>query len=63
VLSGVLTQTADWHWIFFVNMPAGILAGVRTRHPAARAIRQCLNASTNSRTNPIWSIEPMSAAD
>ena len=24
VLGGVLTQTAGWHWIFFVNVPLGI---------------------------------------
>src|SRR5262249_51942214 len=26
VLGGVLTQTAGWHWIFFVNVPIGMLA-------------------------------------
>jgi MFS family permease len=25
---GVLTQSLDWHWIFFVNVPIGILAFV-----------------------------------
>jgi EmrB/QacA subfamily drug resistance transporter len=32
VLGGVLTQAAGWHWIFFVNLPAGVaaaLAGLR----------------------------------
>src|SRR5262245_4159249 len=28
VLGGVLTQAAGWHWIFFVNVPIGILAGL-----------------------------------
>ncbi len=27
VLGGVLTQAVGWHWIFFVNVPIGILAG------------------------------------
>jgi MFS family permease len=27
VLGGVLTQAISWHWIFFVNVPIGILAG------------------------------------
>jgi EmrB/QacA subfamily drug resistance transporter len=27
-LGGVLTQTAGWHWIFFVNVPIGIVAGL-----------------------------------
>jgi EmrB/QacA subfamily drug resistance transporter len=25
---GVLTQALDWHWIFFVNLPIGVLASV-----------------------------------
>ncbi len=25
---GVLTQALDWHWIFFVNVPIGIITGV-----------------------------------
>ena len=27
-LGGVLTQAAGWHWIFFVNVPIGILTGL-----------------------------------
>jgi EmrB/QacA subfamily drug resistance transporter len=26
VLGGVLTQTVGWHWIFFVNVPIGVVA-------------------------------------
>jgi EmrB/QacA subfamily drug resistance transporter len=26
VLGGVLTQAVSWHWIFFVNLPIGVLA-------------------------------------
>ena len=22
---GVLTQSVDWHWIFFINVPIGIV--------------------------------------
>ena len=29
---GVLTQLLNWHWIFFVNLPIGIVAVL----PAAR---------------------------
>lgn len=28
VLGGVLTQSASWHWIFFVNLPVGVGAAV-----------------------------------
>jgi EmrB/QacA subfamily drug resistance transporter len=33
-LGGVLTQTVGWHWIFFVNVPIGILVGL----PAIRVL-------------------------
>jgi EmrB/QacA subfamily drug resistance transporter len=33
VLGGVLTQAVGWHWIFFVNVPIGILVA-----PAAAAV-------------------------
>ena len=26
VAGGVLTELADWHWIFLVNVPVGLLA-------------------------------------
>jgi EmrB/QacA subfamily drug resistance transporter len=28
ILGGLLTQYATWHWIFFVNLPIGLLAGL-----------------------------------
>jgi EmrB/QacA subfamily drug resistance transporter len=28
VLGGVLTEAVGWHWIFFVNLPIGVAAGV-----------------------------------
>src|SRR6202165_3203055 len=31
LLGGALTQTVDWHWIFFVNLPIGLLAMVLGR--------------------------------
>ena len=41
---GVITQAVNWHWIFFVNLPIGLVAAVLAvrllepdRDPAARA--------------------------
>lgn len=28
IIGGLLVQFASWHWIFFVNLPIGLLAGV-----------------------------------
>ena len=32
---GVLTQTLDWHWIFFVNLPIGIATALAARRLVA----------------------------
>jgi EmrB/QacA subfamily drug resistance transporter len=31
LVGGVITQAINWHWIFFVNVPIGILTGVLAR--------------------------------
>jgi EmrB/QacA subfamily drug resistance transporter len=31
LLGGVLTQALDWHWIFFVNLPIGVVTAVAAR--------------------------------
>ena len=31
---GVITQSIDWHWIFFVNIPIGIATAVFATAPA-----------------------------
>jgi EmrB/QacA subfamily drug resistance transporter len=31
LLGGAITQSIDWHWIFFVNLPIGLLAAILGR--------------------------------
>ena len=31
---GVLTQSINWHWIFFINIPIGIMTAVLAAPPA-----------------------------
>jgi MFS family permease len=37
---GVLTQSINWHWIFFVNLPIGVLTALAARRwvPSAPGI-------------------------
>ena len=45
---GVMTQSIDWHWIFFVNIPIGIATAVF----AARLLeRDRASASARERTS------------
>src|ERR1700729_668278 len=33
---GVLTQVLNWHWIFFVNLPVGVITAIAARRTIAR---------------------------
>ena len=51
---GVLTQALDWHWIFFVNLPIGVLAALA---PSASSPPTRASASVPAPTcpGPPWS--------
>ena len=50
LLGGVLTQALSWHWIFFVNLPIGVVDGVAARRAASSGTREsaCTRAPTRS---------------
>src|SRR5206468_1088785 len=33
---GILTQVLNWHWIFFVNLPVGVITAIAARRTIAR---------------------------
>ena len=33
---GILTQALNWHWIFFVNLPVGVITAIAARRTIAR---------------------------
>ena len=48
LLGGVLTETINWHWIFFINVPIGIATGAAGA--PARRRRGRASASERART-------------
>ena len=48
LIGGWLTENLSWHWIFYVNIPIGIVALVR--HPAAAADGQDANPRPGTST-------------
>ena len=47
---GVLTEAINWHWIFFVNVPIGLVTGVARRRAWSSATRA--SASSTAPTCP-----------
>jgi EmrB/QacA subfamily drug resistance transporter len=39
VLGGIITSTIGWRWIFFVNVPIGLLATVRARYDLRELVK------------------------
>ena len=52
LLGGILTQSINWHWIFFVNIPIGIATGFAA-YGCSRATRG--SASARGPTSPVRS--------
>ena len=51
LVGGFLTEQVSWHWIFYVNIPIGIV--VADRHPAAAADGQDADGDQELRL-PRW---------
>jgi EmrB/QacA subfamily drug resistance transporter len=63
VIGGAITQGIDWHWIFWVNVPVGLLATVGAlarlaprRGPDARLDLPGLVLATSAATSLVWGI-------
>jgi MFS family permease len=52
ILGGVLTQTLSWHWIFFVNLPIGVAAGL----PALRLLPADRGAGRSGGTDGLGAV-------
>ena len=50
IVGGVITEAIDWHWIFWINVPIGVLCrGAPRPAPAAGELSAPTNASTSRR--------------
>jgi EmrB/QacA subfamily drug resistance transporter len=52
ILGGVLTQALSWHWIFFVNLPIGVAAGL----PALRLLPADRGAGRSGGTDGLGAV-------
>ena len=55
LFGGILTKYAGWEWIFFVNVPVGVLVLLLTRRSCARAASRVSTASTSAVRSTITS--------
>lgn len=69
IIGGAITQGIDWHWIFWVNVPVGLLAIVGaivrlppSRGPDARLDLPGLALGTFAATSLVWGIVRSGAA-
>jgi EmrB/QacA subfamily drug resistance transporter len=63
VVGGAITQGIDWHWIFWVNVPIGLLAAVLSAHrltesrgPASRLDLPGLGLVTAASVTLVWGL-------
>jgi len=69
VIGGAITQGIDWHWIFWVNVPVGLLATVGavtrlapSRGPDARLDLPGLGLASAAATSLVWGVVRSGAA-
>ena len=52
LIGGVITENLGWEWIFFVNVPIGIVAMVLTERKVRNVIAENRNRSTSRASSP-----------
>ena len=52
ILGGIILAVADWRWIFFINVPIGILGAVW----AYRALREVSSRKSGERFDPVGAV-------